>query len=164
MTDSHPSRVSLYVALYIRDGVKLPSQALDRYHWALLAIPSNESHLDAIATRFHARDYYIEENQTHWIYEEIRVPAHGTSKLLSQTYLGDVVEEERLVEILRDARVGQEKGWNCVDWVRGAVDGVWEEEVLEDGRGVGWEALQGRSLMGADEEVVRREKSVRMLL
>jgi hypothetical protein len=157
MTDSQSSKVQFYLALYIRDGVAPGSQASDRYHWALLAIPSNDNSLQLIATRFHARDYYSGPNQTHWIYEEIHVSARGTPKLLSQTYIGDIVEKERLFEIMRDAPVKQEKGWNCVKWVKSAMEMVWAEDVLEGGRHDGWEALKWEALRGADADVVRRE-------
>jgi hypothetical protein len=164
MTDSQSSKVRLYLALYIRDGVTVRSQALDHYHWALLAISSKDKSLQPIATRFHARDYYINPSQTHWIYEEIHVSSRGTPKLLSQTYIGDVVETERLFEILRDAPVKQEMGWNCVSWVRGAMEMVWADEVLEGGKRDAWEGLEWKALIEADAEVVRRERRVRAVL
>jgi hypothetical protein len=36
---------------------------------------------------------------------------------------------------MRDAPVKQEKGWNCVNRVRSAMEMVWAEDVLEGGRG-----------------------------
>jgi hypothetical protein len=157
MTDSQSSKIRLYLALYLRDGVEPGSQSPDRYHWALLAVPANDNSLQPIAIRFHARDYYNSPDQTHWIYEEIHVSARGTPKLLTQTYIGDVIEQERLLEILRDAPVKQEKGWNCVSWVRRAMEMIWAEGILEGGRQDRWEALKLEALKGADADIVRRE-------
>ncbi|KAE9372651.1 hypothetical protein N431DRAFT_439717 [Stipitochalara longipes BDJ] len=169
MTDPEPGQSSgfrLYLALYIRDGVTAGSQGPDRYHWAFLAIPGSDNSHPEIATRFHARDYYINPDETHWIYEEIHVSAHGTPKLLSQTYIGDVADDERLFEILRDAPIKQENGWNCVSWIKSAMDSIWEEDGLLEGVGDnGWEALKSRALIEADSEAVRREeKRLRALL
>jgi hypothetical protein len=160
MTDSLDSKLRLYLALYIRDGVTTHSQAEDRYHWALLAIP--ETNIQA--TRFHARDYFINPNQTHWIYEEVHVSALGTPKLLAQTYIRDVVNDEGLLEILRDVPIRQEKGWNCVDWIESALKMVWDEEVVERGKYSGIEMLKSEALRAADGEVARREETVRALL
>lgn len=160
MTDSQKSNDRLFLALYVRDGVSAHSQAEDRFHWALLAVPSNNSQ----ATRFHARDHFISHNQTHWLYEEIHVSARGTPKLLAQTYIGDIADNERLFEILRDAPVAQETGWNCISWVTGAMEAVWESEALESGRLDRLEFLKREALRAADAEYARREDMVKARL
>ena len=167
MTDpsaSQSSRFRLHLGLYIRDGLTPGFRGPDRYHWAFLAIPGKNSSHQEIATRFHARDYYINPDDTHWIYEEIHVSAHKTPKLLSRTYIGDVVDEERLFEIMRDAPVSQERGWNCVNWIESAMESVWEDGVLEGGNRNGWEELKFRALAEADADVVKREEKARALL
>jgi hypothetical protein len=160
MSSLQISRARLYLALYVRDGVPPHSQRDDRYHWALLEVRRNSSQ----ATRFHARDYFNNPTQTHWIYEEINVSARGTPKLLAQMYIGDVVDDQRLCEILRDAPVLQESGWNCLDWVSGAMEMVWEDAILEGGTINEWEMLRTAVLRAADTEVERREGIVRALL
>lgn len=163
MIDSPNIRDRFYLALYARDGISPHSQAEDRYHWALLAIPSTSN--SSQATRFHARDYFTGPSQTHWIYEEIHVSARVTPKLLSKTYIGDVVDNERLYEVLRDTPIRQQEwGWNCVDWVSEAVGLVWDAELLEGGRLDGLESLKGEALRAADRDVERREGLVRALL
>ena len=160
MTDSRFSNLRLYLALYIRDGVPLHTETADRYHWALLAIPSHKTNTSTNtqlqATRFHARDYFTESNQTHWIYEEVHVSSLGTPKLLAQTFIGDIVDEEGLLEVLRDVEIRQLKGWNCVDWVESAVEGIWEEGVVERGKYNGIEMLKETALREADVEAARR--------
>ncbi|KAN0110808.1 hypothetical protein V8E51_007195 [Hyaloscypha variabilis] len=167
MTDSRRGQSSgfrLYLALYIRDGLSLGFQGPARYHWAFLAIPGNNSSHPDIATRFHARDYYINPDETHWIYEEIHVSALGTPKLLSKTYIGDVSDEDRFLEAVRDAPVKQDKGWNCVNWIESAMEMIWEDGVLENGKRDGWEELKLKALLEADADVVRREERARALL
>jgi len=161
---SQSSGFRLFLALYIRDGLTPGFDGPDRYHWAFLLIPGNKNRNPEIATRFHARDYYINPDETYWIYEEIHVSAHKTPKLLSRTFIGDVRDEEGLLEIMRDAPVSQEKGWNCVHWIESAIGGVWEDGVLEGGDRNGWEELKFRALREADAEVVKREEKARALL
>lgn len=155
----------LYLALYIRDGINPTYTGIDRHHWALLTLPNDTQ---AKATRFHARDFYTSPEETHWIYEELHVSAAGTPKLLSQIFIGDIVDEERFVEIVRDVRVRQEEGWNCVAWVEEAVRGVRGQDVLGDGDGDEneevWEVVKARALESADWETVKRRERVRALL
>jgi hypothetical protein len=161
MTDSQNARDRLYLALYVRDGIAPTYQGEDRYHWALLEVPSNNNNQ---ATRFHARDHFISVDQTHWLYEEIHVSPRGTPKLLSQTYIGDVVDNEGLFEILRDAPVMQDGRGNCVSWVEVAMQLVWEGGVLEGGRRNSMELLKSLALKAADAEVIRKKNIVRALL
>jgi hypothetical protein len=165
MTDSKISNHRLYLALYSRDGVSSHSQEEDRYHWALLATSTNSD----VATRFHARDYFTNANQTHWIYEEIHVSARGTQKLLSKTYIGDIADEERLLEIIRDAPIRQdEEGWNCVSWVREVLEMMWEDGEVLSGELAFWgtegSELTREALAVADIESARREVMVKALL
>lgn len=161
MTNSPGPQDRLYLALYIRDGV-VPSLAAkeDRHHWALLAIPSQSNR----ATRFHARDFFSSPDQTHWLYEEIHVDANGTPKLLAQKFIGDIVDMDRLFEILRDVPLEQDTpGWNCVSWIRTALDAMAEDtEVLSNGSEVlSWTELRDLALVAADAEVARRDSAVK---
>ena len=153
MTATQNAKDQLCLALYVRDGVNAHSQDEDRYHWALLAVPSQSNR----ALRFHARDYFTDSDQTHWIYEEIHVSARGTPKLLSQTYIGYISDNERLFGILREAPIMQEKGWNCESWIDEAMAMVWEDGVLEAGRLKDLKSLKRDALVAADAEILRRE-------
>lgn len=153
----------LHLALYIRDGLVLsvPPQE-DRYHWALLAIPANSNK----ATRFHARDFFSGQDETHWLYEEIHVDARGTPKLLTKTLIGDINDWDGLFEILRDVPLDQETAdWNCLSWIRDALRAVGQDGTVVSGRsGVGcWSALRRFVLGAADAEKARRDTMGKVL-
>lgn len=164
MVDSQTPQNRLYVALYVRDGV-VPRMAAkeDRYHWALLAISSESSQ----ATRLHARDFFSSPEETHWLYEEMHVDAKGTPLLLTQTLIGDVIDTDRLFEVLRDVPLQQDTpGWNCVSWIRAALDAMAEEpEVLSNGEGsLLWPELRDLALNAADAVAAMRDVAVKALL
>jgi hypothetical protein len=157
MVDSQTPKDRIYLAIYIRDGVSAHFQAEDRFRWAILAVSDHS----AQATRCHARYYFTNRNQTHWIYEEIHVSARGTPKLLSQIYIGDIIDDERLFEILRDVPIKQEKGWNCVDWETEAIKMDWEDGLLQGGKLNRLDLLKSKALRAANVEVARREGVVK---
>jgi len=158
----------LYLALYIRDGYK-PSliESDDRYHWALLAIPSDTSNSTKTdqATRFHIRDYHSGPAETAWIYEEINVDASGTPKLLAQILIGDIIDTESLLELIRDLPfVRETEGWNCVGWLKSAVDAIelakYGEVVSKNSGQHSWLQLRNLALSAADAEALRRAPKV----
>ncbi|KAF2433484.1 hypothetical protein EJ08DRAFT_559160, partial [Tothia fuscella] len=119
----------LYLALYVRDGV-LPSNSLrdDRYHWALLSMPIATDRRPDKASRFHARNFFSSPDQTNWVFEEIYVDASGTPKLLSKTYIGDILDNERFLETLMDVPMIQDAPeWSCVEWIKKALDDITRE-------------------------------------
>jgi hypothetical protein len=150
----------LYLALYVRDGI-LPSDSVkeDRYHWALLAIPSPGTYRPERAMRFHARNFYSSPDQTNWIYEEIAVDSKGTPKLLSQTFIGDVLDMDRVLEILRDVLIVQDSAeWNCVEWIRSVLDDLEVDGGAVEGNFNVWRrvGLWKEALGTADAETKRR--------
>jgi hypothetical protein len=159
----------LYLALYTRDNY-VPSiiENDDRYHWALLVIPStlnNSVQTTGKATRLHARDYYSSPDQTRWIYEEIRVDAAGTPKLLAQIIVGDIVDMEMLFELVRDLPIVQgKKEWNCVFWLKSAFDAMEQdgEVVTWSSREPSWLSLRNLALVTADAVTAKRLNAVRI--
>lgn len=164
MVESALLKHHLYLALYSRDGVDLtlhPKE--DRHHWALLAISSGSNR----ATRFHAINFFSSPEQTHWLYEEVHVDARGTPKLLAQTLIGEIVDLDRLLDVLRDVLLDQETpGWNCVSWIRSALDAIDEDcEVLSSPWGIGDRAgFEQLILNAADAEKTRRGIVVKAML
>jgi len=100
------------------------------------------------------------------MYEEIHVRAAGSPKLLSQTYLGDVADPDRLFDILRDVPVEQWDGWNCVAWVETALKMISgeDEDMLEVGPLAGMRQLKREALEAADAEVARKEALTKAML
>jgi hypothetical protein len=156
----------LYLALYTRDNF-IPSllESDDRYHWALLLVPSIIDNLvkPNQATRFHIRNYHSGPHHTNWLYEEIGVDATGTPKLLTQNLIGDVVDVEGLLELIRDLPIVQTtEGWDCVGWLRSALNAIEEDgHVISVASGeASWERLRKLALLAADTESERRSPKV----
>jgi hypothetical protein len=90
-----------------------------------------------------------------WYYEEAHVAAKGTSKLLATIPVGEVVDMDKMLEILRDIPIQQgDVEWNCVSWMKMAVD-----ELSHDGTaleihdlGKDWQSLRDSAIWAADQK------------
>jgi len=151
---------TLYLALYFRPNVVplLPGKE-DRYHWALLSVP-NDPTPTSQALRLHARDYFSGPSQTTWYYEELRVPIGKTPKLLSMTPIGEILDMEKFLEIVRDVPVVQGDGeWNCIIWIRQALEGLREDgEALVFTEDWCMERFLGEVTIDSEEEVKENTK------
>ncbi len=130
----------LYVALYIRGGApKMPGGedkyvvtapqnvhllTQNRYHWALLACAKNEDE-DSRGTRFHAKENMLRVPFI-WEYTEEHTGSGQTHRLLVRIAIAKIRDTAALHETLRRVpiRAGQpgHDDWNCVGWVREAVE------------------------------------------
>jgi hypothetical protein len=122
-----------------------------RYHWAFLVLPSKITDTSR-AFRLHARNYFSGPDSVTWFFEQLHVDAKGTSKLLTTTPIGKVVDMDRLLEILRDIPIPQnEPDWNCVNWMREALDEISHDQTaLEiEGLGADWQALRDSVMKAA---------------
>ncbi|RAH57432.1 hypothetical protein BO85DRAFT_477923 [Aspergillus piperis CBS 112811] len=148
----------LYISLHARGGgvrPKMPDKE-DTYHWSLTILPKDKQQhrfpktkRSIVGTTYHVRELPTPTGTGmvfKWTFEE-RSTALDTMVLV-RVLIGKVVDRERLVEILREVPVGGgeeeggEEGWNCVSWVRGAVEAIKRDdengnEVLGKGRGWG---------------------------
>jgi hypothetical protein len=97
-----------------------------------------------------------------WYYEELHVLAKGTTKLLATTSVGQIADMDHLLEIVRDIPVRQDDvDWNCVTWVKGALEELaLDGTALEQG-GVGTDWLMLRDLVvGAAALKLRQKQQV----
>lgn len=98
---------------------------LDRYHWALLVGPKNE-HSHSKGKRFHAKEVIESINgctQIRWVLEERAIGMNPTAMVLVRISIGKVMNLERAMAVLRDVPIrGNQFGWNCVWWVKEALD------------------------------------------
>lgn len=85
-----------------------------------------------------------------WTFEERS--ATLDTMVLVRVLIGKVVDREGLVEILRGVPVGGqeegEEGWNCVSWVRGAIERIRDggEEVLGKGSVLEWRVVRDAAM------------------
>jgi hypothetical protein len=60
-----------------------------------------------------------------WFFEEREIPLAPTSMLLVRIMVGKVADGNRLVDILRKTPIRQgQPGWNCVLWVKEALQAL----------------------------------------
>ncbi|KGO75059.1 hypothetical protein PITC_047420 [Penicillium italicum] len=112
----------LYVALYARGGNPTMLGKEDTYHWALIVGPKVEAE-DGMGVRYHAKERLELAGGSKWFFEERECPLAPTSMLLVRIMVGKVADGNRLVEILRNTPIRQgQPGWNCVIWVKEALE------------------------------------------
>ncbi|OJZ90772.1 hypothetical protein ASPFODRAFT_41214 [Aspergillus luchuensis CBS 106.47] len=156
----------LYISLHARGGgirPKMPDKE-DTYHWSLTILPKHKQHRSPkpkrmiAGTTYHARELPTPTGTGmvfKWTFEE-RSTALDTM-VLARVLIGKVVDRERLVEILRGVPVGGEEeeegeeGWNCVSWVRGAVEAIKRDEddgneVLGKGSVLEWRVVRDAAM------------------
>ncbi|RAK85349.1 hypothetical protein BO79DRAFT_201075 [Aspergillus costaricaensis CBS 115574] len=162
----------LYISLHARGGgirPKMPDKE-DTYHWSLTILPKHK-HLSpktkpmVVGTTYHVRDLPTPIPSTtgtstdmifKWTYDERSTTLD--TMVLVRIFIGKVVDRERLVEILRGVpvpggggegvEVEGEEGWNCVSWVRGAIERIRddENEVLGKGSVLEWRVVRDAAM------------------
>ncbi|PYH92218.1 hypothetical protein BO71DRAFT_28664 [Aspergillus ellipticus CBS 707.79] len=112
----------LYVTLYARGGAPTMPGKEDTYHWALLVGPKVETP-EKKGVRYHAKEMPGLVGGSQWELEEQECRLAATSMLLVRVMIGKIKDRGRLVEILRKTPIRQgEAGWNCVSWVKEALE------------------------------------------
>lgn len=73
---------------------------------------------------YHAREKYVRESQSYeWFFEECKCDLLPTIKMLVRILVAKVENIQRLEQILRTTPIRHEEaGWNCVFWVREALE------------------------------------------
>jgi hypothetical protein len=89
-----------------------------------------------------------------WEYEEKKTAMRPTSMLLVRIMIGKIKDGDRLRAIIRNTALRPEvEGWNCVAWVKEAV-----EAALLDGRALGssknmnWNAIRDHAMRYVGEK------------
>ncbi len=134
----------LSVCLFARGGSTINHKE-DQYHWALMIGPKNES-LQGFGTLFHVKQVPGLDNKN-WKFEERQICLSATRMILIRVVIGKVIKRERLTSLLRNVPLrGHTRGWNCVLWVKEAL------QMIElDGRVLGtrvtdWERVSLASM------------------
>ncbi|KAL8923767.1 MAG: hypothetical protein Q9208_004415 [Pyrenodesmia sp. 3 TL-2023] len=140
----------LYIALYARGGSANRQPGSDeRYHWALLVGPKSDEEA-ARGTRYHAKNPLDGK----WTYEERDIFTARSIMLLVRIVVGKVTSNDRLQAALRSVPIVQgDESWNCVAWVRQAL-----EAVKADGKAVGTSQLEWETVRRAALDYVQGKK------
>ncbi|KAJ8106068.1 hypothetical protein ONZ43_g7188 [Nemania bipapillata] len=106
----------------------------DTYHWALLVGPKVEPEKGlGQGIRFHAREKINVSDSPNgfvWGYDEESIELSPTGMLLCRVIIGKVEDIDRLRSIFQRTPIRADTpGWNCVEWVKEAV-----ESAMQDGK------------------------------
>ena len=145
VTTMPSNKPRLYLALYAR------SKHPDSYHYALHVSPKETpSSLESYTTtKYHCKNI-IERDangkvHTPWAYESTLIKLTTEPRLLVRVLLGKVHNESKLRDAFSQVPVVQrDKKFNCVEWVRLALQAVAgrEGDMMEDSWKVDWEPLR----------------------
>ncbi|KAK5113788.1 hypothetical protein LTR62_003172 [Meristemomyces frigidus] len=139
----------LYIALYARGGEARMPGLEDKYHWALIAGPKVENERSQ-GTRFHGKETITIVDgraRSTWIFERRSTSMRATTMILIRVMIGKIVSKERLESVFESTPVREgDPGWNCVGWVREALEGL-----ERDGRALGtsitaWESVRDTAM------------------
>ncbi|CAK7274931.1 hypothetical protein SEPCBS57363_006417 [Sporothrix epigloea] len=121
-SSKHRDKDRLYVALYIRGGAPKMPGGEDKFHWAILVGPKLEDN-NTRGRRFHAKEN-VQTIPNVWEYNEEETKTLQTMRLLTRIQIGKVRDMTALESVLRGVpiRAGAVDGWNCVAWVREALE------------------------------------------
>ncbi|TKA64707.1 hypothetical protein B0A55_10094 [Friedmanniomyces simplex] len=137
----------IFIALYARNGQPKMPGLEDKYHWAIIVgpkiiVPESEGR------RFHAREKMTPVDETIkwiWGFEECTTTMDPTQMILARVLIGKIANTKRLESVLRSTPVRAAKpGWNCVEWVKEALQGL-----NEDGKALGTSVMDWESVRDA---------------
>lgn len=75
-----------------------------------------------LGMRFHVREK-LSVSDFEWVYDEDRIDLYPTGMLLCRVIIGKVEDVGRLRDIFQRTPVRAARpGWNCVEWVKEAVE------------------------------------------
>lgn len=125
--------------------------AATRYHWALLVGPKDEVENDR-GIRCHVKETMV-DGKSSWYFEERDVPVAPTAMLLVRVLIAKVGNREKLLEILRNTPVKEgEAGWNCVKWVKEALEKLAADKKALGTSTVEWKKVRDRAMKYCQEK------------
>lgn len=132
--------------IYIK-GCRSLNHRIHRYHWSLLTGPKREDGGNTSGIRFHARNG-ITDGQVCWAFEQQECRILASIRLLARIRIAKVKDMDRLGTILHDVPVTPEvQGWNCVHWIRDALQRLAEDDGVLGGKSVlQWEIVRDHSM------------------
>ncbi|OAL28656.1 hypothetical protein AYO20_09380 [Fonsecaea nubica] len=131
----------LYVCLHARGGQPNMRDLEDTYHWALMVGPKVEEP-DKEGVRYHAKTK-ITQDGIHWEFEKETVPLRPTNMVLVRVLIGKINDLPCLDAILCQTPVKDGvKDWNCVAWLKGALELVGKDKAALGTSVIAWETAR----------------------
>lgn len=101
---------------------------------------------NAMGVRYHAKEKFS-SGVSEWFFEERECSLTPTSMLLVRIMVGKVADGNRLVSILRSTPIRQgQPGWNCVIWVKEALDTLKADSKALGTSVVEWEKVRNEAM------------------
>lgn len=117
-----------------------------RYHWALLVGPKVEEDKGK-GMRFHAIERVQDDMGVAWLFEEGPSALAPTRMILIRVMVGKVEDRERLFNVLRGTPIrASEPGWNCVSWVKEALEGLKKDGTALGSCAIEWDLVRDRAM------------------
>ncbi|KAK7932405.1 hypothetical protein PG985_003117 [Apiospora marii] len=121
----------------------------DRYHWSFIVGPKEELE-ESMGTKFHVKNFVGSQNGvvgSMWQYEETEVPMAPVNGLLVRILIAKVKDEGRLQEIFRGVPIRPSvTGWNCVGWVKEAVDALASDPTALGSSATDWVTIRNTAM------------------
>lgn len=129
----------LYVSLYFRSGQAPP----DSYHWALLVGPKRDE------DPYDAMQYHVKNtiqpgvSGQPWVFESSRLGDSETRfRLLTRVLIAKIGDPSSIDASLRSVPVVQgDPDFNCISWVRSAIETLNAHGVLSVSKFVDWSTI-----------------------
>ncbi|KAK2594673.1 hypothetical protein QQS21_007649 [Conoideocrella luteorostrata] len=148
-------RSRLYVGLYVRGGSpKMPGKE-DTYHWALLTGPQTDPKLGCRHVMYHVKERLVVEGEPRvarrvW---EYTTEFDRTPMLLVRIAIAKVSNIHRLERALQKVPLCPDKeGWNCVEWVREAIQLASRERGALGPTITDWSAIRDKTMWYVDQK------------
>ncbi|KAI9729180.1 MAG: hypothetical protein M1834_007087 [Cirrosporium novae-zelandiae] len=143
----------LYIALHARGGAPKMPGLEDTYHWAFIVGPKIEPDEGERGTRFDVRNRMsldAQSLQSTWEYEERKITLEPTAMLLVRILIGKVKNMKRLKSVLEatPVRAGQPgyDHWNCVEWIKEALDRLTQDEKALGTSATDWDIVRDTAM------------------
>ena len=104
-------------------------------------------------TQYHAVEKLIELGESKWVYEELEIALVPTKMLLVRVLIGKVANMDRLKIALRATPVVQgDQMWNCVMWVKNALEVLQAEGGALGTCELGWTTVRDAAMAYCQEK------------
>jgi hypothetical protein len=115
-----------------------------RYHWALLLGPKVERR-STQGLFAHVKNTTTPDGT--WTFEEAETPLTTTRQMLVRVLVAKVADRERLLRVVRAVPIVQnDANFNCIAWVRHALEALQQDEVALGTSKLDWTTVRDNAM------------------
>jgi hypothetical protein len=97
--------------------------------------------------RYHAKERMKQDGTSSWEFEEASTTMLPSRMIVVRILIAKVQNKDRLAEVLRQIPVRQgQQGWNCVAWIREALDELQVSKGVVGRSVVEWETVRNAAM------------------